>query len=690
MVNVLSGDIVVAGKDHDIVKDTRLHTQSIRNLNVIIEVLNSNDSIVDTIHGIVLSGSTNINGSSLIRRTGSIEVMMVDKVIPRSGNLFWLNNKIRVYVGIRDNQTEEDYTHYCIGTYYISSANTSVDNSGKVVSIDLEDYMMKWDNTQLEEQMIIKADVPLNIAVIETMKQFGENNLKVEITEVNVPYDLEFNVGDTVLSIVEKLRDLYMDYDCYYTADGTFVFRQMKIQLEGQESIKWTFDGSKDISTSINKVYDFKGVKNKVVVFGKTLKNGTTPTGSYSIADKENQFHEGNVGVRSTVITDSTYYTNQQCESRALYELYKNSNMKEKFTINTVPIYFLDAQDLIEVYNEERENFEPIKIDSISFNLSIDSEMTITGNKLHYNTFDFESIDIETYKAIADTVLLKIRNKGWLTLAQSRIKEYYGLKAKGNAEATIRFCYSGKGGVTAFVTAYEDNRNQSLTIDLADFYHNVGDSGNNYLGKGDYADRVLGHETLHLVMNDDFTASKTQTIPEWYKEGMGELLHGADERLKNVIVDQNIFNNEKAQKVIDRGVELLSGATLQATTEDYASSYILCKLIAVRLKELNKTFVEFHDTMRKFNGEGSQAFRMAMMNHVGTVGQFAEYVAQNGFSHLSTVIDLQLNGDEVDTGSIAGINHFGGAPLNAEDVFDNSQAEQGVYLNDFYIIIEKP
>ena len=689
MVNVLSGDIVVAGKDHDIVKDTRLHTQSIRNLNVIIEVLNSNDSIVDTIHGIVLSGSTNVNGSSLIRRTGSIEVMMVDKVIPRSGNIFWLNNKIRVYIGIRDNQTEDDYTHYCIGTYYISSANTVVDNSGKIVTIELEDYMMKWENTQLEEQMIIEADVPLNIAVIETMKQFGENNLKVELTEVNVPYELEFNAGDTVLSIIEKLRDLYMDYDCYYTADGTFVFRQMKIQLEGQEPIKWTFDGKKDISISISKVYDFKGVKNKVVVFGKTLKNGTTPTGSYSIADKENQFHEDNVGVRSTVITDSTYYTNQQCESRALYELYKNSNMKEKYTIGTVPIYFLDAHDLIEVYNEERESFEPIKIDTISFNLSVDSTMTIAGSKLHYNTFDFESIDIETYRAIADTVLLKIRNKGWLTLAEKRIKDYYGLKAKGNAEVTIRFCYSGKGGVTAFVTAYPDNRNQNLTIDLADFFHNVGDSGNNYIGKGDYADRVLGHETLHLVMNDDFTASKAQTIPEWYKEGIGELFHGADERLKNVIVDENIFNNEKAQKLIDRGVELLGGSPLQSTTEDYASSYVLCKLIAVRLKELNKTFVEFHDTIRTFNGEGLQAFRMAMMNHVGSVSQFAEYVAQNGFSYLSTVIDLQLNGDEVDTGSVAGINHFGNAPLNAEDVFDNSQAEQGVYLNNFYVIIEK-
>lgn len=690
MVNVLSGDIVVAGKDHDIAKDTRLHTQSIRNLNVIIEVLDSNDSIVDTIHGIVLSGSTNINGSSLIRRTGSIDVMMVDKVIPRSGNLFWVNNKIRVYVGIRDNQTDDDYTHYCIGTYYISSGNTVIDSSGKMVSIELEDYMMKWENTELEEQMIIEADVPLNIAVIETMKQFGENNLNVEFTEVTIPYELEFNAGDTVLSIIEKLRDLYMDYDCYYTADGTFVFRQMKIQLEGQEPVKWRFDGSRDLSTSISKSYDFKGVKNKVIVFGKTLKDGSTPTGTYSISDKENQFHEGKVGVRSTVITDSTYYTNQQCESRALFELYKNSNLKEKFSISAVPIYFLDAQDLIEVYNEERESFEPIKIDSISFNLSVDSAMSITGSKLHYNTFEFDSIDIETYRAIADTLLLKVRNKGWLSLAEKRIREYYGLKAKGSAEVTIRFCYSGKGGVTAFVTAYDDKRNQSLTIDLADFYNNIGDSGDNYLGKGDYADRVLGHETLHLVMNDDFTASKTKTIPEWYKEGIGELLHGADERLKNVIVDQNIFNNEKAQKVIDRGVELLNGSPLQSTTEDYASSYVLCKLIAVRLKELNKTFIQFHESIRVFNGEGSQAFRQAMIDHVGTISQFAEYVAQNGFSYLSTVIDLQLNGDEVDTGSVAGMNHFGNASLNAENVFDNSQAEQGVYLNNFHVIIEKP
>lgn len=691
-INYLSSDVVMAGKDHDLIKDTRLHLQNVRNLNIIIEVLDSNNAVLDTIHGIVDSGSINVEGDSLIRRTGSITMTMIDKVIPRSGNLIWLTNKIRVYVGIRDNLSsqEEDITHYCVGTFYVSQADTTIAQNGKTVTVNLEDYMMKWDAEQLEETIVIEAEIPLHIAVTNTMNMLGEFNLDVEMTNVNIPSDMEFSVGDSVTSVIQQLRDLYMDYECYYTVDGIFTFKKMKVQLDGGEDVKWVFDESKDLSVSITKTYNFKDVKNTVKVVGRTLNDGSTVTGEYTINDKNNPFHVDNIGgKRLKVVNDTTLFTTAQCESMAVYELHNSSNMQETFSITTVPIYFLDANDIIEVYNEERESFDRMVVKSISFNLEVGSTMSISANKLYYNTFNLSNIPIEMYRAIADEIVDKIKNNGWLSLAETRIYEKFGLQGRGGADVRIRFQYQERYGVTAYVVAYPTSRAQTMVIDLADFQLIEGDSGDNGNGKGDYADRILGHETLHLVMNDDFGAKKTGEIPEWYKEGLAELLHGADERTKNVIVVNNAIDDTILLEVINRAYSLLMGSTLQVESTDYVASYILCKIIAMKLKENNTNFQNFHDTIRISSLDGNSAFHTAILTHIGSLETLTDYVSNNGVNFVKTVMNLDIGVDEVDTGSIAG-SDYGGEPLNAENVFDNSTATKGVFLNRFNVIVEKP
>lgn len=681
---------MIVGKDHDLEKDTRVHTQNSRVLDAVIEVLDKDNNVLEAIEGIVTGGNMSISGESLIRRTGSIEVVMMDKVLPRKNNLFWISNKIRVYIGIKDNSSFGDYATYCIGTFYLSSASSTINATERKVSVTLDDYMMRWEDTPLEEKLVIEADTPLNIAVIETMKNFGELNVDVQITDVLVPYKLEYEAGESVMSIIQALRDLYMDYEAFYTSDGTFVFRKVNMQLEDSQVVQWRFEGTKDLILSYQKDYDFRKVKNKVIVYGKVNDDGSFNIGTKEITDESHHFHKNEIGVKPSIINEASYYTNQQCEARAVYELYLNSNMKESYNLSTLPIYFLDANDIIEVYNEDLAEFEKVKVDSISYDLTTDAEMSISASKLYYNSFIYESIDLEKYREMSEIILEKIRNKGWLSLAEQRVEQYFGLKGKGGADVTIRFTDSGKGGVTAYVTAYPTNRSQNITIDLADFGGATGDSGDNGTGKGDYSDRILGHEVLHLAMNDSFTASKTATIPEWYKEGMGELLHGADERLKNVIYLDGVISPSKVSMVTARAIRLLNGDAFKSVTDDYVAGYIATKIMSNKLREVNKTFIQFHDHIKTYNGEGNEAFTSAIDTFFGGMATLTSFLTLNGDSYIMS-LDLQgQNEDELDTGSIAGKEHLGTGNLNAENIFDNSTAVEGVYLNNFNVKIEKP
>lgn len=683
----------MVGNSHDLDKDKRLHLQNYRNLDVRIEVLDKENNVLDTIEGIVNGGSININGSSAIRRTGSISMILTDKVTPKDGGVIWITNKIRIYIGIRDNASlRDDYTKYCIGTFYIDEATASYSQASNELSLDLSDYMAYWEDKQIDENFKIEAGIPIHIAILNVMNMFEEFNTEVEMTDLDVPQDLDFQVGDTVLDAIQQIRDLYMDYDCYYTVDGKFVFKRLKVQLEGEEEVKWRFGQGEDLMINMSKSSNFKNVKNSIMVVGKTEEDGNFVSGNYLIEDVTNPFHKDNIGERKKVVTDSSLFTTAQCESMAIYELFKSANFGEKFSITCVPIYFLDANSVVEVYNSDKEVYEQILVNNISYGFDVNATMTIDGSKMYYNIYNINKIPIDYYRAVADSVIESVKKYGWLSIPEARIYQMFGLQGRGGANVRLRFQYQESGGVTAYVIGFETHREQSMVLDLADFQYAEGSSGaQNGVGKGDYLDRVIGHEVLHLVMNDDFGVTKTSKIPEWYKEGLAELLHGADERLKILIEneDGNGYNEDSITKIVNGAYNIAKGnRQLSTTTEDYASSYVILKVIAQQLSKKGVKFSEFHDRIRLSTDSGDKAFRQAVTYYFGAYENLAELINTDGVQFVKNMA-LNFGQDEIDTGSIGG-SDYGNPSLNAEDVFNNLQAEENVLLKKFNVIIERP
>lgn len=666
-----------------------LHLQSIRRIHITVEVLDDDLNIIETIEGMADGGSISVSGESLIRRTGNLSFVLNDLLIPRKESLLWMTNKIRVYAGIQDmSSSDSTITHFCLGTYYITEPSISINSDTRNVSITLEDYMMKWEQEETEESIVIEAETPMNTAMTMIMNKVGEFNLKVEFSDLKIPYKLEYPTSTKISDIILAIRDMYMDWECYYDTEGYFVYRKMLIQREDDTRVVWSYVGKANSMTGFDESFAYKEVKNKVVVIGQmNEKTGLTPRATSIVTNTDSPFHANEIGERRRVITDATYSNLEQCDSRARFELFKLSSFQEQITITSPPIYFLDANNVIEVENMATREIENYVIDSISFGLSVGEDMSISGHKLYYE--DYESNGAyEEIRKIADNVIEGIMNRGWLSLSETRIEEYFGLVG-GGSKLTVNFEKGGLYGTTAYTTAYLGTKNQVLTIDLDDF-KSSDENGDTGAGKSEYSDRILGHEVVHIVMNDSIGIEKTSVIPTWFKEGASEFIHGADERLKKAIVSNGVIQNSKLNELINKAYKMMIESVWDGVTEDYAISYVACKYIDYKMLS-GLTYKTLMSQIKTSSKKGDEALRDAISYCTGlSYNDFALSFKSNAFDYISNRMSLNLNGDELDTGSIGGINHRGNKNLSAEDIFNNDLAIKNLSLKNFEVDFVKP
>lgn len=256
---------------------------------------------------------------------------------------------------------------------------------------------------------------------------------------------------------------------------------------------------------------------------------------------------------------------------------------------------------------------------------------------------------------------------GWLTAAEARINQYFGIQADGaltmeiefedNAgsmySAMVAYTYAGGGGVANSV---------KMQINLAAFTEpekpHGGDAG------GTYADRVIAHEMVHAIMARTMNIG---SLPGWFMEGTAELIHGADERLQG-----DTSNGTDIAAVMAAGLTDSSPLTSSA---EYSASYA-----AVRY---------MHETIRDAGGsDGIKGIMQYLANNAGATLDDAVTNASNGaFTDLADFKNkFTTNGAAFiagfdyangDTGAIGGLDVDNGPSLDKDGiVHDVSSASE--------------
>lgn len=239
---------------------------------------------------------------------------------------------------------------------------------------------------------------------------------------------------------------------------------------------------------------------------------------------------------------------------------------------------------------------------------------------------------------------------GWLASSESMIEKYYGIDGDG---ATLKLnldTSDGQWNVLASVSGTTESNGKvtdlSLNLDMADFGSGAtADGGAAFL----YNDRTVAHEMVHAVMDRSMNMA---SLPDWFKEGTAELIHGSDERLANAIAGSG-------------AAAVVNGVTSSAFT--YEGAYAASRYLHDKLKELG--VAGGMKGLMTYLHDNQSATLDTALNAVSK-GQIADSTAflsdfhANGAAYIAT----RMNLTNEDTGAIGGLDADGGPSRNARDV----------------------
>ena len=277
----MSSLVNVTGKDIALVNQ---HSQTRYSM---LRVINREKNTVCTISGYYISGGVEIDEASNIRRTANVTMTVFNDDLTNLAYLY-MNYYIRLYEGIEDNDTMR-VTWYLQGTFIINQSSIKFNKDTKTLSFTLSDLMTDLTgdragvlhayssitkNSQRIDDVIKNV---LEICGVEdyditpicvTRKSFNWWDEKQSEEDFLVPYDLEFSTGVTAYDILDKLVNLYPNWEMFFDLDGKFIC-QRRVTEEDNSYVVMDDKNFKGLIISENISIDWNKVKNVVEVWGK-------------------------------------------------------------------------------------------------------------------------------------------------------------------------------------------------------------------------------------------------------------------------------------------------------------------------------------------------------------------------------------------------------------------------------------
>lgn len=267
-----------------------LDNQRLKTAYTKIIVLNKEELPLETIHGRVSSGSFNLNGSSNVRRTGNVSFIAEedDNNVQDLNHLLALNKKIKILIGFENNINPQydDIIWFPLGVFIICQVSLNHSLSGVNISISFKDKMcllngecggilptsITFDNNfSMYEiiqtlvcnfggepiEKIFVNDMPLESKQVVSWTGSEDLYFNTETKRYTIdssivddsgtwvkykPYEeigyiyellsypgkeLVTGLGDTITSVLDKIKSIFVNHEYFYDIEGNFIFQEM-------------------------------------------------------------------------------------------------------------------------------------------------------------------------------------------------------------------------------------------------------------------------------------------------------------------------------------------------------------------------------------------------------------------------------------------------------------------------------
>lgn len=267
-------------------KDIKVLTQSIIQTSIELRFVDDKSKVYEAIEGQVLSGSLTVDSESNVRRTLSLELYVDKKAFTISeDNTLFITKYVDVIYKMKYIPTDE-LLEYHIGQFLFTNMSIQYNATTHSLSVSCSDRMANFNgdragtlrmlSTLIEEgsdkrnalvSLMDKHDVSKYIIEI---KPWGNVAQYDEYEWDKIPYDLQFSVGDSAWSIVEKFLEVTPGHEAFFDLD-TFIFRQ--IPTGDAEMVQANDDILQPLVISESPVSDITQIKNSIEIWGASLES---------------------------------------------------------------------------------------------------------------------------------------------------------------------------------------------------------------------------------------------------------------------------------------------------------------------------------------------------------------------------------------------------------------------------------
>jgi hypothetical protein len=251
--------------------------QPIRELYCKVNLLNYKFQIVDDISGVVVNDSWNISANSDIRRTGTLTILPDDDQVYKiqAGSKIFLDKYVQVYIGIKDNLTDE-IIYNNMGIYLINNPSHTFDSTNNQITLQLVDLMAKLTGMRngnldgYEYQMLTGQNV--RDIFIAVLAKVGFTNCIINILPDDyqtIQFDMSVDGTSTLYDILSTInKNQYVNYQMYFDIDGVFHFEPIPSGSNASIMVDDDIWDSTYISHEVSTNYE--DLKNHIIVLGKT------------------------------------------------------------------------------------------------------------------------------------------------------------------------------------------------------------------------------------------------------------------------------------------------------------------------------------------------------------------------------------------------------------------------------------
>ena len=391
--------------------DVSLVKQHYQRHSIMIQVLNRSFERQYILEGSLISFSSNIDKTSNIRRTCSFNFQLnkssIDKIVD-----FNLSNYLKIYRGIQDSRTQQ-VVWYSQGVYIINNNSFTYNVSSQTLSMSCSDlvYDLTGDRKGKIEAFspLLKHSERIQDVIIGVLENhagitnhdvapicpyFGSDSFwkDSETLEMDycVPYDISFSTGVSVYEVIEKMVTLYPQWVMYFDEDGKFI---VKKDLLEQDDSSPLLDNNMltDIVLSESLNFDYKDVKNSVVIYGKDgLFYGKAQDNNTNSPFNVNAYGEilevlsgGNYDNIQTIYYDDNMTLvaqdgNEQAQEWAEYELYNYCRLKDTITLTLMGCPFITDVGFKISYKSRIDGQNRVyMVKAVSHNYNVNSSETV-------------------------------------------------------------------------------------------------------------------------------------------------------------------------------------------------------------------------------------------------------------------------------------------------------------------------